>query len=70
MCENPLRALPKMDVLLSHPTLVSARETIPYGLIRQAARDIEALNARFGYSREIEEKAQAIQELSGRLSEE
>ena len=39
MCENPLRALPKMDVLLSHPTLVSARETIPYGLIRQAARD-------------------------------
>ncbi|HIZ20080.1 MAG TPA: YlxM family DNA-binding protein [Firmicutes bacterium] len=38
--------------------------------IRQAARDIEELNARFGYSREIEEKAQAIQELSGRLSEE
>ena len=39
MCENPLRALPKMDVLLSHPTLLAAREHVPYALIRQAARD-------------------------------
>lgn len=39
MCENPLRALPKMDVLLSHPILLSARERIPYALVRQAARD-------------------------------
>ena len=39
MCENPLRALPKMDVLLSHPILLSAREHIPYTLVRQAARD-------------------------------
>ena len=39
MCENPLRALPKMDVLLSHPILLSARERIPYTLVRQAARD-------------------------------
>ena len=39
MCENPLRALPKMDVLLSHPILLAARARIPYTLIRQAARD-------------------------------
>ena len=39
MCENPLRALPKMDVLLSHPALLAARERVPYALIRQAARD-------------------------------
>ena len=39
MCENPLRALPKMDVLLSHPTLLAARECVPYALVRQAARD-------------------------------
>ena len=39
MCENPLRALPKMDVLLSHPTLLAARERVPYTLVRQAARD-------------------------------
>ena len=38
MCENPLRALPKMDVLLSHPTLLAARKVLPYALIRQAAR--------------------------------
>ena len=39
MCENPLRALPKMDVLLSHPTLLAARERVPYTLVRQAARN-------------------------------
>ena len=39
MCENPLRALPKMDVLLSHPILLAARERVPYALIRQAARN-------------------------------
>ena len=39
MCENPLRALPKMDVLLSHPILLAARERVPYALVRQAARD-------------------------------
>lgn len=39
MCENPLRALPKMDILLSHPTLLAARERVPYTLVRQAARD-------------------------------
>ncbi len=38
--------------------------------IQVAAREIQELNTRFGYSREIDERARAILELSKQLSEE
>lgn len=37
--------------------------------IRQAAADIYEINERFGYSREIDERARRIQELARRLND-
>ncbi|MEG1858234.1 MAG: L-seryl-tRNA(Sec) selenium transferase, partial [Pseudoflavonifractor sp.] len=40
MPENLLSQLPKMDSLLAHPTLLAARERLPYSALRQAAREV------------------------------
>ncbi len=39
MSESLLRHLPKMDLLLAHPILARAGESLPYSALRQAARD-------------------------------
>lgn len=39
MSENPLRQVPKMDLLLSHPILERAGRSLPHSVLRQAARD-------------------------------
>lgn len=37
--------------------------------IRDAAREIQELNSRFGYSREIQERAERIEKLSQKMAE-
>lgn len=41
-----------------------------FSSIRRAARDIQEFNARFGYSRDIDDRAQTIADLAQRLGEE
>ncbi len=68
MAENPLRQLPKMDLLLAHPILVEAGSSLPRGALRTAARScLDDLRARL--KKYPEEAVPSLDELARRAAQ-
>ncbi len=66
MAENPLRRLPKMDLLLSHPLLEEVGRTLPRASLRAAARAVlEDLRA--GLKQRPEDTVPSLEEVARRV---
>ncbi len=68
MSENPLRQLPKMDLLLAHPILERAGRSLPHSVLRQAARDcLDSLRAELKTRPDL--PIPSLEELAGTVAE-
>lgn len=68
MAENPLRQLPKMDLLLAHPILEKAAHNLPRSALRSAARsNLNDLRARL--KKEPDWAVPPLDELALRISQ-
>jgi L-seryl-tRNA(Ser) seleniumtransferase len=68
MAENPLRHLPKMDLLLAHPTLAEAERTLSRSALRTAARScLDDLRVRL--KKHPEEAIPSLDELACRVAQ-